>query len=267
MRIWHQSFTVLDDVPSYRDAVARHLDRAARTDVTVDLHGMTAGTFPTDYPGTHIGYGYLQGLHKEQFVQAAQRAQDEGYDAYFIATFVDAGYEEARSLVDIPVVAYGQASMLVASMLGDRVGVVNFIDVLVPQITRNMKLYGLGDLLGPFVKMEAEFGDLMGAHDDPAPIIDAFREGARKAIAAGANVVIPGEGPMNVFLADHGVSRVDDVPIIDSLAVGLKMCESLVDLRNTTGLAASRRGMYLAQPPLDAVSAVRSFYHTASHGG
>lgn len=266
MRVWHQSFTVLDDVPSYRDAIARHLDRAARPGVSIDLHGMAPGTFPTDYPGTHIGYGYLQDVHKEQFISGALRAQDEGYDAYFIATFVDAGYAEARSLVDIPVVAYGQASMLVASMLGDCVGVVNFIDALVPQITRNAKLYGLGDLLGPFVKIEAEFGDLMGAHDDPGPVIDAFRQGARKAIAAGANVVIPGEGPMNVFLADHEVSRIDDVPVIDSLGVGLKMCETMADLRATSGMSASRHGMYFAQPPAEAISAVRSFYYRPSYG-
>ena len=31
MRIWHQSFTVLDDVPHYRDALARHLDVPGRT--------------------------------------------------------------------------------------------------------------------------------------------------------------------------------------------------------------------------------------------
>ena len=29
MRIWHQSFTVLDDVPHYRDALARHLTQVA----------------------------------------------------------------------------------------------------------------------------------------------------------------------------------------------------------------------------------------------
>ena len=29
MRIWHQSFTVLDDVPHYRDALVRHMNGVA----------------------------------------------------------------------------------------------------------------------------------------------------------------------------------------------------------------------------------------------
>ncbi|MFB9712694.1 hypothetical protein [Arthrobacter methylotrophus] len=62
---------------------------------------MRPGTYPSEYPGTRIGYGYLSGLHKEQFVAAALQAQDEGYDAYLIATIPDTGYEEIRSLVDI----------------------------------------------------------------------------------------------------------------------------------------------------------------------
>lgn len=265
MKVWHQSFTVLDDVPSYRDALSRHLERAARPGVSVHLHGMAKGTYPSDYPGTHIKYVYFQNVHKEQFIKAGLDAQEKGYDAFFIATFVDTGYEEMRSLLDIPVVAYGQASILVASMLGDRVGVVNFIDGLEPQIRRNARVYGLQDILGPMVKIDAEFGDLMGAHDNPDPVIDAFRNAARKAIAAGANVVIPGEGPMNVFLADHGVSVVDDVPVVDSLGAGLKLCESLIDLRTSSGLGPSRRGLYFAKPPAEAVSAVRSFYFRPSY--
>lgn len=68
MRIWHQSFTVLDHVPHYRDALQRHLTAQAGKDTTVELHGMRPGTYPSPYPVTHIGYAYLAGLHKEQFV-------------------------------------------------------------------------------------------------------------------------------------------------------------------------------------------------------
>ena len=121
MRIWHQSFTVLDDVPHYRDALAHHLGAHTEGSTTVDLHGLRPGTFPSVYPGTHMGYAYLTGLHKEQFVQAALHAQDEGYDAFFIATLLDTAYEELRTIVDIPVVALGHTSVLMATMLGERV--------------------------------------------------------------------------------------------------------------------------------------------------
>jgi hypothetical protein len=49
----------------------------------------------------------------------------------------------------------------------------------------------------------------------PGPAIDRFRAAARELIAAGADVIIPGEIPMNVLLATEGVTRVDDALVLD----------------------------------------------------
>jgi allantoin racemase len=260
MRIWHQSFTVLDDVPHYRDALARHLAAQAAPGTKIDLHGMKPGTYPSDYPGTHIGYTYLAGLHKEQFVQAALTAQDQGYDAFLIATIPDTAYEEVRTLVDIPVVTFGQTSVLMAAMLGDRVGIVNFIAALEPQLRRNLRTYRLDSLVGPIVQVEAAFTDVMAAYADPQPLLEAFTAAARRAIAQGANVVVPGEGPLNVFLADQGIARVDDVPVLDSLGTCVRVAEVRAAQYAASGLHPTRGGFYGAQPPRDLVDAARTFY-------
>jgi allantoin racemase len=260
MRIWHQSFTVLDDVPHYRDALARHLARVAAPGTEIAFHGMAPGTYPSDYPGVHIGYSYLAGLHREQFVQAAQRAEAEGYDAFVIGTIPDTGFEEARSVVDIPVVAFGNASVGYAAQLGSCVGIVHFIPQLRDQIRRNMRLYGFGELLGPIVGVDAAFHDIMAAYADPAGLIDAFTRAARNAIETGANVIVPGEGPLNVFLADQCISRVDDVPVVDSLGTLLQLAEARAATYRRTGLRPSRHGFYFAQPPARAISATREFY-------
>lgn len=262
MRIWHQSFTVLDDVPHYRDALRRHLSRVASPGTEVSFHGMAPGTYPSDYPGVHIGYRYLADLHREQFVQAAQRAEQEGFDAFMIATIPDTGFEEARSLVDIPVVAFGNTSVAYAAGLGDRVGIVHFIPELRDQIARNMRTYGFADLVGPIVGVDTAFHDIMAAYADPAPVVDAFERAARTAIDAGANVIVPGEGPLNVFLADQGVVRVDDVPVIDSLGVLLQAAEIRAAAFRRTGIHPARRGFYFARPPADAVEATRAFYRS-----
>jgi allantoin racemase len=260
MRIWHQSFTVLDDVPHYRDTLQRHLTSQAAPGTKVELHGMKPGTYPSAYPGTHIGYAYLSGLHREQFVQAALQAQDEGYDAFFISTIPDNGYEEVRTLVDIPVIAFGQTSVLVAATLGDRVGIVNFIAALEPQLRRNLRNYRLDQLVGPIVQVDAQFTDVMAAYADPGPLLEAFTVAARRAIAEGANVIVPGEVPLNVFLADQGVSRVDDVPVLDSLGTCVRMAELRAAQYAATGLHPSRTGFYGAQPARPLVDAARSFY-------
>lgn len=260
MRIWHQSFTVLDDVPHYRDALARHLGSQVSAGTTIDLHGMAAGTYPSDYPGTHIGYAYLSGLHREQFVQAALRAQDEGYDAFLIATIPDTGFEEVRTLVDIPVVAFGQTSVLMAAQLGDCVGIVNFIAELAPQLRRNLRNYRLDQLVGPIVQVEAAFTDVMAAYADPQPLLGSFTAAARRAVEAGATVIVPGEGPLNVFLADQGVAEVDGVPVLDSLGTCVRVAELRAAQHRTTGLRPSRVGFFGAQPPRPLLDAARSFY-------
>lgn len=264
MRIWHQSFTVLDDVPHYRDALARHLNSVAAEGTTIDLHGMKSGTYPSDYPGTHIKYAYLSGLHKEQFVHAALRAQDEGYDAFFIATIPDTAYEECRALVDIPVVTLGHTSMLMAAMLGSPVGIVNFIAELEPQLRRNVRVYGLEAVVGPIVQVEAGFSNIMAAYADPAPLREAFERAARRAIDAGATVIVPGEGPLNVFLADQGVNRVDEVPVLDSLGTCVRVAELRARQHLDQGIVSSRKGFHLEQPPRELVVRARAFYGTST---
>lgn len=260
MRIWHQSFTVLDDVPRYRDALRRHLSSVTATDTIVDLHGMKPGTYPSDYPGTHIGYAYLSGLHEEQFVHAALRAQDEGYDAFFIATIPDIAFEKIRSLVDIPVVTYGQTSVLAAASLGNRVGIVNFIAALEPQIRRNMRDYALDHLVGPITQVDAAFHDVMAAYAEPQPLIEAFATAARRVIASGADVVVAGEGPLNVFLADQGVARVNGVPVVDSLGTCVQFAEMRVRQYRAAGLRPADSGFYHAPPSRELVDAARRWY-------
>ena len=260
MRVWHQSFTVLEDVPVYHAALKRHLESRALPGTEVTFHGMEPGTYPSSYPGTHIGYNYIASLHREQFVAAALEAQELGYDAFLIASIPDTGFEEIRSLVDMPVIGFGNTSIAFAATLAARVAIVNFIDALRDQLQRNIVNYGFGTIVGPILSIGREFGDLMAAYDNPAPVIDAFVHTARQAIAEGARVIVPGEGPLNVFLADQGLSRVDDVPVIDSLWTGLAMCEMRGRMYRTSNLFPARQGFYYAQPPIDVMGAARERY-------
>jgi allantoin racemase len=260
MRIWYQSFTVLDDVGPYFQTLRSHLLAQASHGTDIDFHGMSPGTYPTAYPGTHISYAYLAGLHKNQFIDNAIKAQEDGYDAVMIATIPDTGFEEIRTLLDIPVVAFGNASVAYAASLGPVVGIVNFIDALQDQLRRNMSHYGFASLVGPIVSIEREFGDILRGYEDPSILIQAFEVAARRAIALGAKVIVPGEGPLNVLLATQGISRVDDVPVIDSLGVLLALCEDRVRRFQCNSLRPTRRGFYFAQPPREAVKYVHSQY-------
>lgn len=261
MKIWHQSLTSIEEIPEYRDAVINHILKIARPDVDVVLHGMSKDTYPAQYPGHFITYNYLQSLHKEQFIRNALIAEKAGYDAVFIGTIPDVGLIEARSLVDIPVIGYGQASMHIASMLGSKIGIVNFLAPLVDQLRFNAAQYGLAQKVGPIVQAHIGFYDILQGFKNPEPIIEKFTAATKEAIAQGADVIIPGEGPMNIFLATHNIHHIEDVPIVDSFGVGIKMCESLVDLQKVSGMTMTRVGYYNEKPPADIVEKLRKHYN------
>ena len=97
------------------------------------------------------------------------------------------------------------------------------------------------------------FHDVLAGFADPAPLIERFTTAARALIRDGADVIIPGEAPLNVLLAMNGVNRVDDCPVLDSIAATIKMAESMVDLRRATGLMPSRKGYFHRRPPRERV--------------
>jgi len=260
VRIWHQSFTVLQDLPAYNDALKAHFKKVARADTEIVMHGMHPGTYQTNYPGNDIRYGVFQYLHGQQFLLAGLAAQDAGYDAYAISTLPDPVLREARSILDIPVVSYGESAMLLACTQGRKFGVLAFIGELAPMLEENAKRYGLGERFAGARHVGFVFNDVLKAFSEPAELIERFRQSARALIADGADVIIPGEAPLCVLLQRNGINRVDDVPVMDALGAWIKMAESLVDLRRSSGLAPSRRGYYQERPPAERVRELLDFY-------
>ena len=112
----------------------------------------------------------------------------------------------------------------------------------------------------------AQLTDVLAAYEDPTKLIERFTEAARRAIELGAEVLIPGAGPLNLLLADKNVTRIDDVPVLDSLGIGLKFCEMRVDLYRQSGLKPCRRGLYFARPPRELVDHMRGLYFTEPAG-
>lgn len=260
MRIWHQSFTVLADLPGYASALAAHFRALARPGTEIVLHGMRPGTYETEYPGLDIRHHVIQHLHTGQFIAAALAAERTGFDAYAIMSIPDVGLREARAVVDIPVVAYGESAMLTACTLGARFGVLTFIEDLAELIADNVARYGLRERCAGSRPAGFGFHDVLGAFNEPAPLLERFRASARELIRAGADVIIPGEAPLNLLLALHKVNRVDDCPVVDSIGATIKMAETLVDLRRSTGLAPSRKGYFHSRPRAERIAELMRFY-------
>lgn len=228
IRIWHQSFTVLSDLAAYDEALKEHFRRVARPGTVIDLHGMREGTYRSNYPGDDIKHAGFQFLHTIQFMQGALRAEREGYDAFALSTLPEPGLHEIRTLVDIPVVGYGECAARAAVGAGRKFGALVFIPELAELFRCNVRRHGLGCRLVGAQDVGFRFADVLAGFDQPEPLIDRFCEAARKLIARGAEAIVPGEAPLNVLLAMNGVRDVDGVPVVDSLGAWVKAAEAEV---------------------------------------
>ena len=260
MKIYHQSLTVLEDLPAYSQRMTEHIKKIVRSDTQVVLHGMAQGSYDANYPGGDIRHRALFNLHAVQWLTHAIKAEEMGFDAFALCTMPDPLITDIRSILDIPVIGSGESCFKLATSYGQKFGMLLFIDLMAERY--RIQIEGLG--MGPFSvgvqPVGFGFQDVLTAFDNPGPLIDKFKIAARKMIDKGADVIILGEIPLSLILASEGISRIDDTPVMDSLAVTLKMSELLVDLKNLTGLSPSRRGWSQASPSKDRMKAVLDFY-------
>lgn len=260
MRIWHQSLTVLENVPEYAARMQRHIRGAVGPDTEVVLHGLLPGTYPANYPGDDIRYAFLFALHSLQFPVQALNAERAGFDAFAMCTLPDPMLREARSIVAIPVVGAGETCFHAAAMQGRRFGMLLFIDRMAQRYLEQIRGHGLAECCVGVLPVGFGFQDVMAAFDRPGLVMDRFLAAARGLIASGAQAIIPGEIPLNVLLASEGLKSVDGVPLLDSLALTLQAAESAVE-RAKAGASAPRREDWTDSMPARArVDEVLRFY-------
>ena len=247
MRIWYQSLFDGGRMPAYFAGLQARAKRVARPGVKVDFHGMPQGVYGGHAPSDVVVYPYLASLHNHLILDNALRAEAGGYDVFAIGSVQDPAIEEARSLIDLPVVGYGEAAMHFACLLGGRFAIVAFGAGFDEMLDLRVKKLGLEERALPTALMDASFADVGKGLENPRALVQAFSRKARELIARGAEAIIPGQLYLSEAIARAGVSRIDEVPIVDGLAATLKMAESMADLKRL-GISVTRRGYTHARP-------------------
>lgn len=243
MKIAYQSYVDYENGAAYWDALGAHLDVIKAPGTEIDIKGIT----PFD--------GYAHPIvewrcAREMMVNAVQ-AERDGYDAFIVGHFQDSGLYEVRSMVDIPVIALGEASMLYACQLGQHIGLVTINPRFVPGHRHQIRKYGLEHRVTGVHGMTFEPGQIMAAIGDEARLMEVkalFEEQGLPLVEQGCDILIPAGGiPMLLFSALHD-HRVGAAPVINGIPIAVKMAEMAVDLRRQTGLGVSRTGDYVKAP-------------------
>lgn len=244
MRIWYQSYVDYDNGKIYWDRLRAHLKTIVDAGTEVEVHGIT--------PHDSYAHPIVEMRCAREVICNAVRAEREGYDAFVIGHFQDAGLYEARSVVNIPVVALGEASMLYSCQLGQRAGIVTINTRYIPWFRHQIAKYGLERRVTGIHAMQFEPGQILKAYESEAlaeTVKDLFAEQAKPLVADGCEVLIPGGGiPMLLFSAIHG-HAVDGAPVINGIPIAVKMAELAVKLRKLAGVGVSRAGEFVKAPP------------------
>ncbi|MEL6996866.1 MAG: aspartate/glutamate racemase family protein [Pseudomonadota bacterium] len=243
MKLWYQSYVDYENGAKYWDALRLHLDAIRDPETSIDIKGIT----PFDsYAHPVVEWRCA----REMMVQAVQ-AEREGYDAFIVGHFQDSGLYEVRSMVDIPVVALGEASMLYACQLGQRIGLVTLNERFVAGHLHQIRKYGFEHRVTGVHGMAFEPGQLMDAIGNAEKVEAArqvFEAQGQPLVESGIDILIPAGGiPMLAFsgIKDH---RVGAAPVINGIPIVVKMAEMAVKLRRLTGLSVSRVSDYVKAP-------------------
>ncbi len=264
LRIWHQSFTVLQDLPPYRDALRERIAKVVRPDTEVVLHGQIPGTYPTDYPGTDIKYSTLYWMHGLQWIAAAREAERQGFDAMVLASIPSPMIRDIRTLVDIPVIGYGETAFHLSGLYGRKFGMLFFNTERRDFWPEQVRQWGVAERFAGISEAGVTFRQVAEALADPSKrqeVIDTVvATGAKMAHEMGADVIVPGEMPLNLLLAMEGVNYMGGATVIDGIATCFKMAETLVDLKKLSGMMPSKRGFFHDRPDPARVDEVLKFY-------
>ncbi len=253
MKIWYQSYVDRENGGLYWTELQRHLDTIARDGTEVVVHGIT--------PFDSYAHPLVEMRCAREMVCNAVQAEREGYDAFVIGHFQDAGLYEARAAVDIPVVALGEVSMLHACQLGQRIGIVTINRRFIPWFHHQIGRYGLRERVTRVYAMDFEPGQILDAFGSEArcdAVAGLFREQALPMIAEGTDVLIPGGGiPMLLFAQIHG-HRIEGLPVVNGIPLAVKHAELAVELKRDFGLSVSRTGDFV-QPPREVIDEFLEF--------
>lgn len=251
MRVWYQSMVPFGDLRGYRDALQAHAAAVASPGTEVVLNGASEHLFAGRVPAELFKYPYAKHVIQTEVLDFVHDAEAKGFDAIVLGSFSEPFLQQARGLVDIPVVSMPEAALLASCSLAPTFALITLspksvhrVRELVARHKLEGRISGVLPLPNPVTERE-----LNGFLDHPEPLIRDFEEAANAAIAEGADLVIPAEGVFNEVLFRHGIHRVGEVPVMDCVGNSLLYAEFLVNLRRRANITVGRQWAYAKPEP------------------
>ncbi len=224
-------------------------------DIAFHFRPVRAG--PANYTSDHDSV-----LADISILDAGKRAQEEGYDAVCIDTMSDSGLAALRSVLDIPVIGPGRASMLTAMMLGERFSILIMWDRWRHLYKKSILELGLTWRCASIRSIGVEPSNqslLAGKEDEVFPLL--LTAAQRCIDEDGADVILLGSTTMHQA-HDYLRARLP-VPVINPGPLSYKLAEAALALKLTHSRKAHAKP---SVPKLDMIDAMLAAVATGPAG-
>jgi Asp/Glu/hydantoin racemase len=242
-RIWYQSFVHPVQQAAYMKRLQAMLDSLASPGIRFVVQGLD--------PPDHAFHTLSELRCGGQVIANALLAEKQGYGAFVMGHFQEPGLIELRTVVELPVVSLGEASMLAALSLGHRFGLVTVDPVFLPWHDRQVRAMGLAERCAGIKAIQMNVAGFMKAFTDKrayAAVRSQFVTQVKPLVEQGAEVIIPAGGLAMMLFAQERPFLIDGAPVLPGIAVVAKAAEMALALKDGTGLSISRRGTYAKAP-------------------
>ena len=164
------------------------------------------------------------------FLDAYRRAEKEGYDAVVPLGVLDLAVEAGRCMVDILVIGPCEATLHVASMVGERFGCIVYHENLIPMTESIVRRYGLQDRIVGYRASGFDLPDMAANHD---AVVKNFVAAARSLIEKErADVIIPlGISQCPVHIKPDWLSRELGVPVVEGIGAPIRVAAAMASLK------------------------------------
>ena len=258
MKIWYQSFTSPDIYGAYLEALEQHIRTLCGPGLQVDVRPLRSG-------GMGSQHHYLEHLQIDEVLENVELAVEQGYDAFAIGHFTDAGLHAAREIAPIPVLGLGENSMLTACSMGRQSALIGINAKSEAYISRQIRDYGLESRVTKSALMHCQDPRaLEGAFrnkDARDSILQAFSAAADETVEQGAEVIIAAGGIVMLLAARAGLHSTNGgAVILDGIAALVYGCQAAVSLRQAMGGHYTSRSLSYAPPATAELPAIRRHY-------
>jgi len=223
-----------------------YLDPIKGSDTELEVFSLSRGP-------QHLEFHYYEALVLLDTLHWIRQKEKEGYDAAIIGCFYDPGLREAREITQRMVVtAPAEASMHIASTLGNSFSIIVGRNKWIPAMQENVVKYGFKDRLASFKSVDLGVLDFQ---NDVSETNRRLTQAAKEAVEADrAEVVILGCTAQLGFYKE--LQDLLNVPVIDVAIAAVKYAEFLIEIRNRFGWGHSKKYGY-ESPPLEEIKSWR----------